>query len=377
MGTRTKNKYVIFALIPAAITSVLLTLGGVGGYYIAIGQIRSRIQAHSANETLGALLNAEQKTVTARAYYNGQSGAIDMDAYSWVPPNVPTPFVGHGLRPGKSANAWINTMQFRADQEVRLPKPADVFRIFLTGGSTAYSSGAPSQDRTIAAYLAAMLNSEFSRRNSLRFEVFAAANPAWASTHERILIENRITELQPDLVVSLSGNNDVFWGTKGRDILWFRGIADELYFGILDTAYRKSGLGPLTDPLPPPRAVPAVVVGEKLEKNVRLAWYALSLRGTPYLFCLQPTLSTSRKILTDREKKLHPPSKEYYASCYGEIDNRLGHLRLRNFYYADLSDAFDKMGETDEIFIDSFHFGDRGNETVAHRIFLSVTKILK
>lgn len=373
-----KTKVVMFSLIPAAITSVLLAVGGLAGYYVAIRSFRSQIQANSANETLGQLMNAEKRAATARAYHDGPGIADDMKTFSWVPPNLPTPFVGHGLRPGRSGNASVNSSQLRAGKEVVMPKPVNVYRIFLTGGSTAFSSGAPSEDRTIAGYLAAFLNAELSPRSGLKYEVFTAANPAWASTHERIMIENRLSEMQPDLVVSLSGNNDVFWGMKGRDVLWFRAFADEFFFKLLDTAHRVSGFGPLADPLGvPSQRVSAMEVGRCLEKNVRLSSSALSFSGVRYVFFLQPTLSVTGKSLSARERLIHPPSKDYFTSCYGEIDSRLRNLRLDNFSYADLSDAFDGLQDTDEIFVDSFHFGDRGNEVVARRMSSILQRILE
>ena len=45
--------------------------------------------------------------------------------------------------PGQHGNAHINSMQFRAGKELEMPKPANTYRIFITGGSTAYGSGAP------------------------------------------------------------------------------------------------------------------------------------------------------------------------------------------------------------------------------------------
>ena len=96
------------------------------------------------------------------------------------------------------------------------PKPDNTFRICITGGSTAFGSGAPSQDRTIAGYLGRILSQELTPVTKLNYEVVNAANPAWASTHERILIENKISELDPDMIISFSGNNDVHWGNLDR-----------------------------------------------------------------------------------------------------------------------------------------------------------------
>ena len=172
-------------------------------------------------ETLGPLLNAKQKKEFAGAYFDPSEALRNFNKISWAPPSVLTPFVGNGLRPGKTGNAVINAMQFRMEGDLATPKPKGVYRIFLTGGSTAYSSGAPSQERTIAGYLEEKLNREIGPVTGHRYEVIIAANCAWASTHERIIIENKLMELEPDLVVSFSGNNDVLWGSvgRGRDVV--------------------------------------------------------------------------------------------------------------------------------------------------------------
>lgn len=90
---------------------------------------------------------------------------------------MPTPFVGSAPVPGEQDNAAINKLQFRSKKEVVTPKPSGVYRIFLTGGSTAYSSGAPSEDRTIGAYLERKLNEKLGQ-NGKTVEVFTVANPA-------------------------------------------------------------------------------------------------------------------------------------------------------------------------------------------------------
>ena len=118
----------------------------------------------------------------------------------------------------------------RSEEKLILPKPSNIHRIFITGGSTAFSSGAPSQDRTIAAYLNRLLSINLTPLTNINYEVFTMATPAWASTHERIMIENRLSDLEPDLVVSLSGNNDVHWEAKNRNVMWFRAYQDEFYF---------------------------------------------------------------------------------------------------------------------------------------------------
>ena len=366
------------SLIITVIVIGLVALGGIIGYGVAVQPLRMEIVGYSRGETLGgvlkALLRYEEKEQFAKAYHDGTTLMTDMDDFSWAVPNVLTPFVGTGPRPGKNNNAYVNSMQFRADTELAIPKPPNIFRIFITGGSTAFGSGAPSQDKTIAGYLSDMLNRQ--PTSSVQYEVFTAANPAWASTHERIVIENRLSELEPDIILSFSGNNEVHWGLLGRDVLWFRTYADEFFWGLVNTAYKIAWHTPMpevvkvnTDPVPPH------LVAERLAKNVRLSSYVLSLKGIPYLFFLQPTLAVTKKILTEREHSfLH--KKDYFLKCYDEIDSRLKSVKIDNFSFVNLSSVFDHVSGKEDIFIDSYHFGDKGNELVAGRIVAHLKQII-
>jgi hypothetical protein len=372
------TKRLKFSLIITVIVIGLVGLGGIIGYGVAVQPIRMEIISYSRGETLGgvlkALLKYEEKENFAKTYYDGTKLMKEMDNFSWAVPNVPTPFVGTGPRPGKNNNAYINSMQFRAEKELEIPKPPNIFRIFITGGSTAFGSGAPSQDKTIAGYLSEMLNRQLA--SSLKYEVFTAANPAWASTHERIIIENRLSELEPDIILSFSGNNEVHWGLLGRDVLWFRTYADEFFWNLINTAYKTAWHPPMpevvtvsTDPVPPH------LVAARLTKNVRVSSYVLSLKGIRYLFFLQPTLSVTKKILTERERSfLH--EKDYFVKCYDEIDSRLKSLKMDNFYFINLSSVFDNVSGNEDIFIDSYHFGDKGNELVARNIFAHLKQII-
>ncbi|MFC1591120.1 hypothetical protein ACFL43_01210 [Thermodesulfobacteriota bacterium] len=370
--SKKKNSISYYCLL-VLLYALLLSVSAAGGYLYAVKPLRQHIIGFSGAATLGWLLDEEQEKAIANTYYDKQAALKELDSYSWYVPTIMSPFVGHGCRPGQHNNAAINSLQFRDSRELTLPKPRDVYRIFLTGGSTAYSSGAPRQDRTIGAYLERMLNRSLSGASRQRYEVFTMATPAWASTHERIMIENRLSEWEPDLVISFSGNNDVHWGVLGRNILWFRSYEDEFSWNIINTAYRLSGLQPLPDiqKIVPEPIVPALVA-ERLLKNIQLGFHALALKNVPYIFCLQPTLAASKKALTRREQQLLNDTAQYYRDCYRLIDAELSNLAIQNFYYCNLAGIFDDLPDSDEIFIDSFHFGDRGNERAARHIFNAI-----
>lgn len=368
-------KKLIYILLPSLVLCALVALGYWAGLYTVAGRFDKVIRWVEQGETLAGVLAVtplkdEQRNHYARAY---TSSALDIGSISWSVPNQPTPFVGTAPSPGQHQNAHINSWQMRNSEELQMPKPAGVYRIFLTGGSTAYGSGAPSQEQTIGSLLNDLLNKNLSKPG-LRYEVFTFANPAWASTQERIAIENYLSELQPDLVISLSGNNDVFWGDAGRNVLWFSAFSDDYFKTLANTGLKTAGRKELQDlpqarPLPQP--VPVQTVAYRLEKNVRLGAHAL--QGVDWVFFLQPTLSVSKKSLSSREKDFLSNSKEYYVHCYQAIAASLSGVSLKNFKFIDLSGVFDRYGAEDDMFLDQFHFGDKGNAVIAHAILTSLT----
>lgn len=367
-------KKLIYILLPSLVLCALVALGYWAGLYTVAGRFDKVIRWVEQGETLAGVLAVtplkdEQRNHYARAY---TSSALDIGSISWSVPNQPTPFVGTAPSPGQHQNAHINSWQMRNSEELQMPKPEGVYRIFLTGGSTAYGSGAPSQEQTIGSLLNDLLNKNLSKLG-LRYEVFTFANPAWASTQERIAIENYLSELQPDLVISLSGNNDVFWADAGRNVLWFSAFSDDYFKTLANTGLKTAGRKELQDlpqarPLPQP--VPVQTVAYRLEKNVRLGAHAL--QGVDWVFFLQPTLSVSKKSLSSREKDFLSNSKEYYVHCYQAIAASLSGVSLKNFKFIDLSGVFDRYGAEDDMFLDQFHFGDKGNAVIAQAILDSL-----
>lgn len=344
-------------------------MGFVAGRYSIIRTFETRIEEFARGFTLGPLLTTTEKKTIGRVYLDGDGIRAKLDDISWSVPNVSAPFVGSIPAPGVYRGARINSLQFRADGELPMPKPARTFRIFLTGGSTAFGSGAPDQERTIGGYLAELLEREQTARTGMNYEVFTMANPAWASTHERIMIENRLSELDPDLVISFSGNNDVHWGILGKDVFWFRTYADEFFQGLIRRVYALTDREmPEIIPLVTPEDIPPPLVARKLLKNVKLSTFALAQADADYVFVLQPTLATTGKRLTGRERK-YLRYRDYFQECYSRMDMELQSLHSQNFTYINLVGVFDQMDDQEDIFLDSYHFGDKGNEIVARQLY--------
>jgi hypothetical protein len=372
-----------FAAVPVTAIVVLLAVGAAIAYTVLLLGARRTVLRHHEIATMAGLLNSENRRSLALAYDDPGQAEREMDGYAWETPKVPTPFVGAAAAPGVYGNATINAMQFRAASEVAIPKPEGHFRIFITGGSTAFGVGAPSQDRTIPGYLEALLARELEPATGLQYEVWNTASTAWTSTHERILIENRLSELEPDLVVSLSGNNDVHWGYTGHDVLWMRTYSEELFFKVLRIAWRDMGLGRIHDVAKHSTRVPPDLVAARLAKNLRLVLASLEPAEVPYAFALQPTLAVTHKHLSAREearvRMVAAKGAEratYFRDCYAAMERELLPLEGRGLRFVDLAGLFDADGADQEIFLDSYHFGDRGNRHIAEALFAAIRPVI-
>jgi len=364
----TRRLLISTVIVSSIIVIGLLGIGVIAGRYTVIRTFDSQIQGYSEAFTFGSLLRkVEKKSINFSAYYEGNNIIKKLDTISWAVPNIPSPFVGTAPMPGHHGVAHINSMQFRADKEVEIPKPPSTYRIFITGGSTAYGSGAPSDDRTIAGYLEKILSDRLSPVTNLNYEVFTAANPGWASTQERIIIENVLSELEPDMIISFSGINDVHWGNLGRNVLWFRSYPDEFFLRLIRSVYKYTNQPDIPEithidksPVPPP------IVAKRLLKNVTLSSFVLSESNIDYVFVLQPELAVINKPLTK-----HEPGSDYFRQCYALFDTMLKTIHSKHFQYVNLSGVFSSFsGQT--IFLDSYHFGDKGNQIVAENMYLQI-----
>jgi hypothetical protein len=327
--------------------------------------------ALSADRNPASLLGVE------KCYYSPPN----FERVTWVERDIPTPFVGFAPAPGPLASGFINSMQFRYRREIDVPKPNNVCRIFLTGNSTAFGSGASSNETTIGGYLEAYLN-EAPLLRDIRCEVITAAAGAWSSTHERILIENRLVDLEPDIVISFSGHTDAFWSALGRNSLWFRAFQDDYFLILLNSALAANSAEefPSQDPGAGGPVGPAKAA-ERLARNVECGHYVLRKIGADYLFALQPVLELSQKVRTKREQHIAEAVGSHVwfiqmPDYYQEFRSRLRLLEQPGLHFCDATGVFDACGDNIELFIDTCHFGDRANDLIAQYLCSEVLAII-
>jgi lysophospholipase L1-like esterase len=312
-----------------------------------------------------------------------------------------------------------NSAGFRRSGEVSKVKPANTYRIFLMGGSTAYGTGGlwPHLQRdfavlknteTIDAYLERILGQALPGK---KIEVINAAITSTWTHHHLIYLNQTILGYDPDMVLFLDGYNDFFHTSPDHDqfgsylyTTQASGILGEPTLGALARAnawwfYRRSALAFVTfralrtlklvvtapfaerdrQPMNVDRALANL---EQVFPRSALAMHrrmALILRdeGVVPVFMLQPMLILERdhKPMTDIEQRLFAFNVESYLPNYEPFIHRPVTLvqERERAMAAELGAQFIDLtgiygGVAEQIYTDYVHLTPRGNELLARHV---------
>ena len=100
------------------------------------------------------------------------------------------------------------------------------------------------------------------------------------------------------------------------------------------------------------------------------AWkvaYADFVTAMMAFFMVMWLMNSSSKIKESVAGYFKDPA--YYQRCYGAIDALLrGGPLPDNVAYTNLRGIFDALPADQDVFLDSYHFGDRGNDLIARAI---------
>ncbi len=281
-------------------------------------------------------------------------------------PMIFTPFVTYAPAPfefkGPFGTMTHNIQQFRYDKNLPYKKQEKEIRIFITGGSTAWGCGAPNDSRTISGYLERELNDRY--KGDFFFTVVNAAAGGWGSTEERVWILNRISEYDPDIIISYSGYNDIdFMVGKNEDIYsfihhdggyYYAGLREYEYYNrgeyIADKMTNNSSLFYRDNDFP-----------RKIIKNIIIISEYLESTGVTYIYALQPINRKSDSRL------LHIPAAEILIESLKEAEKRhpyifINHLNL--------------LEGREEVFLDNCHLGDIGNSIVAENLMKNLMPVI-
>lgn len=371
----------------SSLVTVIVVAGTLSGFVLGrrvgqdtyVNKVRSLLATEHNTATLYDVLGEQRddpstKEALAKLYNVPMADHEGLVAclrkVAWWPPYRPAPFVGLMAKPLLGPDLHINALGFRDDRQTYITKPRATVRIFITGGSAAWGSGASAQAKTISYVLEQILNKEMTAKTGYRYEVVNTAFPGWSTTHERLLIEQRLLQMHPDIVLMFSGNNDVHWTRNGRDIRWFYGPLDQNYMLLLNELYKSSGHSEWSFALPASsHPIASADLALITARNVEDAAVAVSRANARLIFVLQPNVVSVTKHLSKRERQLpEMQNKAYWDDSYRALRQELGRIKVTNFKFLDFSQLFGEFDENTELFVDSYHFADEGYGHIARTL---------
>ncbi|WP_103670364.1 GDSL family lipase [Pseudanabaena sp. BC1403] len=150
-----------------------------------------------------------------------------------------SPLLGYELLPSQSSEYWqINDQGFRQDSSVPVVKPPSEIRVFLVGGSTAFTNMAEKNQKALAFKVEKLLNERVRAQNSSpekfkpkeipyfadqieamralpprirdgSYRVIAAAVPGYNSGNELALLAHKVMTYSPNALLILDGYEDL------------------------------------------------------------------------------------------------------------------------------------------------------------------------
>lgn len=253
------------------------------------------------------------------------------------------------------------------------------YRIFVIGGSTTFGTAATSDDQTIPAHLERDLKKT---RPDSNFEVINAGIPGGWSKTELELVENKIIQYQPNLILIYTGFNDLNEISKNdlvEDTLFIHSILRtiiqgdymtpklllHLYFDYNNAVHGKVEFD-------------SSAMIEKVttwKNNLDMICSMGKSKNYKTIIILQPLLGSGKKILSDEEKRLFIYYDSKDRSKYYELfANKLNELNANCELTLDLRNAFDSTNES--IYFDNVHVGDNGNKIIASAIHERIISLI-
>jgi hypothetical protein len=332
---------------------------------------------------------------------------------------------------------YANNAGFREPKDISLEKPQDEFRIFLTGGSTAFGLGATGATAPAVGYYSIEYRETISHVMEMilnttapipgkRIRVYNTAVWGHAYQHNLIRYMTKLRLYQPDLVISLDGANEIPLISKlSKDWNYFHeaqysailrqifsydgfGLASYLTLWLKNNTYLMTRLWVGRDTMQELTGALRHQVGNgsdreqipdapeaSVEERSRLAdrnvgtvvrvvenyHSALQNDGVPHILALQPWLYLSKKPLHEKEKVVAQIGEKRHH--YGIPSDKMYRLLVdsitssaaqKGFVLVDFSDYFDDVPEW--VFADWCHLTAGANYLIAKELANVVKELL-
>ncbi len=324
---------------------------------------------------------------------------------------------------------YANNAGFRDPRPISLKKPEDEFRIFLTGGSTAFGLGATGGAGPMTHFyylehretISHMLEKILNATAPVPGKTIRVYNTAiWGYSYQHLLLRyvTKLRQYKPDLVVSLDGANELLpVSTPAKEWNYFQegqfnsilrqifayngpGLASYLTLWLKNNTFLMTffwqGADPFLTMEPAMKAHRGPVPGQDtkgseqefspeersrmLTENVNTVvrviedyHSVLDNDGVPHIFGLQPLLYLSKKPRHEWEQKVEPleEHKQYYGAPADElykfiIDRIVESAQRKQYFLADFSDYFDDSSEW--VFTDWCHLTAGANYLIAKEL---------
>lgn len=323
---------------------------------------------------------------------------------------------------------YANNAGFRDPREISMEKPADEFRIFFNGGSTAYGLGAVGEAappmgfyslefRETIPHMMEMILNATAPIPGKRIRVYNTSVWGYSYQHHIMRYLAKLRLYQPDLVVSLDGANELGPVSKlTKDWNYFRegqfngilrqmfaydggGLSSYLTLWLKNNTFVMTFLWGGRDlfqvldhgarPLDAPGPQSHIDESEKrsVEEMSRLVdrnagtvvrivenyHSALQNDGVPHILALQPWFYLSKKPLHEKEQILANLSG--YRNYFGVPSDKIYKLLIdkvsesaknKGYFLVDFSDYFDDVSEW--VFTDWCHLTAGANYLVAKEL---------
>ncbi len=321
---------------------------------------------------------------------------------------------------------YVNRAGFREPREISRDKPDDEFRIFLTGGSTAFGLGPIGEAAVISDWrvipyhetISHMLEMILNAANPLEGKTIRVYNTAvWGYTYQHHVMRyvTKLRAYQPDLVISLDGANELDpISDLSDDWDYFRqgqysnvmqeifdysdlGMASYLTLWLKNNTYCMTWLWSQRDSFHSLSAslrrqqwqqdwseideafqrMSDTERSRRIDEHVRTVvnvvenyHYALANDRVAHLFVLQPWLYAGKKEFHEREKKLlELDGRRYHYGLpsdgvYRHLIRRLTEsANSRQYIMADFTRIFDDTSAW--VFTDWCHLTEGANYIIA------------
>jgi lysophospholipase L1-like esterase len=259
-------------------------------------------------------------------------------------------------------------------------------KVVIFGGSTVFGIGASSLENTIPSFLSVFLNND---KEEFYYKIYNAGSRGYFSYQEFLHYLNDIrSSLNPDIVISLNGRNDFFYGIHGKlkenydtdyatkvENYVIRNIKKRYYnFFPNTTSVLKKIMKKISKKIEylknDKKKYIEYADNKELETSIdnyqkimnTFKYYVEENDKKKFLWILQPT-ALYKKKLTRKEKESIRSSNSFND----KIQYSYNYLKkVNNKNYTDLSAIFED--EIKDIYLDNVHYNDLGNKIMARKI---------